>query len=97
MAIRKRVARVDTLPLLPLRGMVAFPEVMLHLDVGRPGSIAALNESLSHDQTIFLVAQRDAEVEDPARDDLYDHGVVAKVRQVLRLPGDNGGVLAGGV
>ena len=97
MAIRKRVARVDTLPLLPLRGMVAFPEVMLHLDVGRPGSIAALNESLSHDQTIFLVAQRDAEVEDPARDDLYDHGVVAKVRQVLRLPGDNVRILAEGV
>lgn len=97
MAIRKRVARVDTLPLLPLRGMVAFPEVMLHLDVGRPGSIAALNESLSHDQTIFLVAQRAAEVEDPVRDDLYDHGVVAKVRQVLRLPGDNVRILAEGV
>lgn len=94
MAMRKRAARVNTLPLLPLRGLVAFPKVMLHLDVGRPASIAALNQALSHDQTIFLVTQKDGMVDDPTPEELYTHGVVAKVRQVLRLPGDNLRILA---
>lgn len=97
MAVRKRVARVSTLPVLALRGLVPFPGVTLHLDVGRPQSIAALNEALSRDQLLFLVAQKSAMVEDPVDSDLYDFGVVARVHQVLRLPNDGLRILAEGL
>ena len=89
MSIHKRVARVNSLPLLALRGLVAFPKIMLHFDVARPKSIAALNEAMEHEQTIFLVAQRDVQLDDPAPKDMYKHGVVAKIRQVLRLPNES--------
>ncbi len=85
---RKLETHTDTMPLLALRGLVIFPGNPIHFDVGRPKSIAALGEAMQHDQTIFLVSQRDAEVEEPAQRHLYTVGVVAKVRQVLRSGGD---------
>ncbi len=88
MGIKKRVARVAELPLLALRGLVVFPGMLLHFDVGRKKSILALNEAMSGDQTIFLVSQTDIAVDDPRPEHLYDVGVVAKVRQVLKMPGD---------
>ncbi len=97
MAIRKRVARVNTLPTLALRGLVPFPGAMLHLDVGRPQSIAALNAALADDQIIFLVAQKDAMKEETTGYDLYSFGVVARVHQVLRLPNDSVRILAEGL
>lgn len=89
MGIKKRVARCATLPLLALRGLVVFPGMHLHFDVGRRKSILALNEAMGEDQLIYLVTQKDMAVDDPALDDLYEMGVVARVRQVLKLPGDN--------
>ena len=64
MGIKKRVARSSSLPLLALRGLVVFPGMLLHFDVGRKKSILALNEAMSGDQTIFLVSQTDIAVDD---------------------------------
>lgn len=76
------------MPMLALRGLVLFPGEMLHFDVGRTKSIAALNQAMADDQTIFLVAQRNLRDDDPAKEDLYEIGCVAKVKQILKLPGD---------
>lgn len=97
MEIKRRIARVATLPLLALRGLVIFPEMVLHFDIGRKKSLLALNEAMSTDQTIFLVTQRDIRDDDPDAEGLYSVGVVAKIRQVLRLPGDNVRVLVEGM
>lgn len=87
MGIKKRVARSSSLPLLALRGLVVFPGMLLHFDVGRQKSIQALNASMGADQIIYLVTQRDVAQDDPSVEGLYTVGVVAKVRQVLKLPG----------
>lgn len=97
MSIKKRVARIKTLPMLALRGLVIFPGMLLHFDVGRKRSILALNEVMSADQTIFLVTQTDISEDEPDEDRLYAVGVVARVRQVLKLPGDNLRVLVEGL
>ncbi|MBE6793277.1 MAG: hypothetical protein E7534_07270, partial [Ruminococcaceae bacterium] len=82
------IFQTEEMPLLALRGLVVFPEMMLHFDVGRNKSIRALDEAMSGDQRIFLVAQKDVSVDDPTETQLYKVGVVARVRQVLRLPND---------
>lgn len=73
-------------PLLALRGLVAFPDMMLTLDVARKKSIAALNEAMEGNIPIYLVTQKDIAAENPKNDDLYKTGCVCKVRQVLTLP-----------
>ncbi len=78
----------ETLPLLVLRGMVSFPETVMHFDVGRLKSIAALNEAMKKDQRVFLVAQKDLEKDDPQPEDMYSVGVVAHIQQILKLPHD---------
>ncbi len=88
MVVRKGEWKPETLPLLALRGLVVFPGVPVHFDVGREKSIAALGESMKYDQTIFLVTQRDVADEEPSQKQLYTIGVVAKVRQVLRSPNE---------
>ena len=97
MEIKKRIARVATLPLLALRGLVIFPEMVLHFDVGRKKSMLALNEAMGQDQMIFLVTQKDLRDDEPDTDGLYTIGVVARIRQVLRLQGDTVRVLVEGV
>ena len=72
------------LPVLALRGLVLFPGMMLHFDVGRKKSVLALKEAMERDQTIFLVSQKDITVDDPQLDGLCEVGVVAIVRQVVR-------------
>ena len=88
MPLQKRVARVSTLPLLALRGLVAFPNTSVKFDVGREKSINALQEAVSKDQYIFLVAQQNITDEDPTPDALCKTGVVARLQQVLRMPSD---------
>ncbi|MBO5501874.1 MAG: endopeptidase La [Clostridia bacterium] len=85
------------LPLLPLRGIMVFPHMVMHFDVGRPKSVAALEKAMMDDQLIFLVAQRDADVDDPKNSDLYRVGTVARIKQVLNLPGDSIRVLVEGL
>ena len=74
---------------LPMLGLMVFPHMVLHFDAGRKKSIAALDQAMEENQRIFLVAQRDMDVDDPAVDDIYHVGTIACVKQVLRLPGGN--------
>ena len=76
----------ETLPVLPLRDIVVFPQMIVPLFVGRDKSVAALETAMAADKAIFLVAQLDPAEDDPDRDALYDIGVVATVLQLLKLP-----------
>ena len=79
---------IETLPMMPLRGMLVFPHVLTHLDVGRDRSLNAVNVSMdSEDSRIFLAMQREASIDEPTLDDIYDVGTVAVIRQMLKLPG----------
>ena len=73
-------------PLLALRGLVAFPDMMITLDVGRKKSVAALNFAMEKNTPIYLITQKSIATENPGLDDLYKIGCVARVRQVLTLP-----------
>ena len=84
------------LPVLPLRGLTAFPNMIIHFDVGRMMSIRALEASMKNAQRLFLTAQRELKIDTPTADDLYQLGTVCVVRQILRLPGDNIRVLVEG-
>ena len=86
---KKKYTEPVSLPMLPLRGLMVFPHMVLHFDAGRKKSIAALDQAMEENQRIFLVAQRDMDVDDPAVDDIYHVGTIACVKQVLRLPGGN--------
>lgn len=86
-----------TLPLIPVRGLVVFPEMVLHFDVAREISIEALSAAMDNDQLVFLTAQKDISVEDPGRDDIYTIGTVARIKQMLKLPGGNIRVLVEGL
>ena len=77
----------EQLPLLPLRGVLIFPNMVLHLDVGRERSVKALEEAMVGDNRILLLAQRDAKVDEPAEVDLYTVGTVALIKQMIKLPG----------
>ena len=88
---------VISMPVLALRGMMVFPHMVLHFDVGRPRSISALEKAMMEEQRIFLVAQLDADVDDPHQKDLCRVGTVAQIKQVLNLPGDNIRVLVEGL
>ena len=77
-----------TIPLLPLRGLLVFPNMVIHFDVGRDKSIGALEEAMVSDQKILLVAQKDAKVDFPTKDEIYTTGTVAKVKQLLKMPQD---------
>lgn len=76
----------QSFPVLPLRDIVVFPNMIVPLFVGRDKSVAALEQAMAEDKQIFLVAQLDPANDDPDRDDLYDVGVVATVLQLLKLP-----------
>lgn len=83
--------------MLPLRGIVVFPNMILHFDVGRPKSISALEEAMMKDQKIFLAAQKEPSIEEPEQEDVYTVGTTAKIKQLLRLPGDTIRVLVEGL
>jgi ATP-dependent Lon protease len=74
------------LPMVPLRGMNVFPYVVMHFDVGRETSLAALEEAMIDNQELFLVAQHDVKEEEPKEEDLYTVGTVVKVKQILKMP-----------
>ena len=76
---------VERLPAIALRGLVLFPNNVVHFEVGRAKSIAAIEWAMANSSPIFLIAQRDMETEDPTTDDLYKHGVVAEIKQILRV------------
>ena len=80
---------LSRLPVLPLRGLTAFPNMIVHFDVGRMMSIRALEAAMKNGQTIFLTAQRELKTDTPTPSDLYQIGTICQIRQILRLPGDN--------
>ena len=86
------------LPLLPLRGLVVFPTMVLHLDVGREKSVQALEKAMVDDQNLILLAtQKELQIEEPTEDDIYRTGTIAKVRQMLKLPNGTIRVLVEGL
>lgn len=85
------------MPLLPLRGIMVFPYMIVHLDVGRQKSIAALEEAMVQDRMIMLSAQKNANVDNPASEEIFEIGTVAEVKQLLKLPGGTLRVLVEGL
>ena len=77
---------IKSIPILPLRDIVVFPGMVAPLFVGRKQSVNALNNVMEGDKRIFLIAQKDSEVESPSLVNLYDMGTIAKVLQLLKLP-----------
>ena len=86
-----------TLPMIPVRGLVVFPNMVLHFDVARERSIAALEEAMKSDQLIFLASQENVAVETPKKEDIYEIGVVARIKQLLKAPGGTIRVLVEGL
>ncbi|SFK70504.1 ATP-dependent Lon protease [Paenibacillus sp. 1_12] len=89
--------KVRRLPLLPLRGLLVYPSMVLHLDVGREKSVKALEKSMVDDSLILLCSQSEINIEEPTTEDIYRIGTIAKVRQMLKLPNGTIRVLVEGV
>ncbi len=88
---------LETMPMVALRGLVIFPYMVLHFDVGRDMSVAAVEQCMVQGKEIFLAAQKDIKVDTPSVGDIHAIGTVAKVKQVLKLPGDTMRVLVEGI
>ncbi len=86
-----------TLPLIPIRGIGIFPDTVIHFDIGREKSINALEEAMLEDSDIFLTIQKEADVDSPKEDDFYEVGVICKIKQMIKMPGDNIRVLVEGI
>ena len=84
------------LPVMPLRGLMLFPNMVLHFDVGRKKSLAALEQGMMDKQKIFLISQKKDETDDPGWKDLCRVGTIAEIKQVMNLPGENVRVLVEG-
>merc|ERR1711907_276613 len=82
------MTKVDKIiqPVLPLRDIVVFPNMIVRLFVGREKSVKALESVMSSDQRIILATQKDAGIDEPSADNIYDVGVLAQVLQILKLP-----------
>lgn len=76
----------DTLPMMPVRDIVIFNDMLLPLFVGREKSINAVSEAVEKDKYLFLAAQKDSNMEDPSVDDIYTVGTISKILRILRLP-----------
>ncbi len=85
------------IPLVALRGIIIFPSMIMHLDVGREKSVTALEKAMVDDNEIMLVSQRQANVDEPEPEELYDVGTIASIKQVLKLPGGTVRVLVEGL
>lgn len=85
------------LPLLPLRGLLVYPTMVLHLDVGREKSVQALEKAMVDDHLIFLTTQKEVSIDEPSEDDLYTMGTITKVKQMLKLPNGTIRVLVEGL
>jgi ATP-dependent Lon protease len=90
-------ATKERLPVLPLRGVLVFPYMVLHLDVGRERSISALERAMMQENRILLITQKDAKLDEPTQEDLFDVGTIARVKQMIKLPGGTIRVLVEGL
>lgn len=85
------------IPLLPLRGILVYPYMIIHLDVGREKSISALEEAMVRDRLIMLATQKEAQTDQPEPEDIFKIGTVAEIKQLLKLPGGTIRVLVEGL
>lgn len=85
------------MPVIALRGLVLFPNMTLHFDVGRKKSVLALNEAMKTGQMVFLTPQKSIMLDDPKSEDLYSIGVIAKIRQILKMTNDTVRVAVEGI
>lgn len=90
-------AQVPTYKMIALRGVVVFPGQTIHFEIGRDKSMIALERAASEREKIFLVAQKDKEVANPAEKDIYRVGVLARIQQIIKLPNDTARVLVTGL
>jgi len=88
---------IKALPLLPLRGVLVFPYMVIHLDVGREKSIQAVEETMLKERTVFLAIQKEAQTDDPGEEDIFPTGTIAEVKQIMKLPGGTIRVLVEGI
>ena len=93
----EKTKTVRTMVLLPLRGVLVFPYMIIHLDVGREKSINALEQVMMQDRMIMLATQKDAQNDKPQPGDIYESGTVAEIKQLLKLPGGTMRVLVEGL
>ena len=91
------ISGVTEIPVLALRDVVVYPQMVIPLFVGREKSIRCLDIAMEHDKQIFLVAQKDAAIDDPTSEDVYEIGTVATILQMLKLPDGTVKVLVEGV
>lgn len=77
--------KMSDMPVLPLRGVTIFPEMIMHFDVGRERSLKALDEAMKQNELILAVAQKDADVDEPSREDLYTIGTVVQIKQMAKI------------
>ena len=85
------------LPLIPIRGIGIFPNMVIHFDIGREKSVNALEEAMLEDSDIFLTVQKEPDIDSPKEDDFYEIGVICKIKQMIKMPGDNIRVLVEGL
>ncbi|WP_226526306.1 endopeptidase La [Metabacillus niabensis] len=84
-------------PLLPLRGLLVYPTMVLHLDVGRDKSVQALEKAMMDDHIIFLTTQKEISIDEPKKEDIYEIGTLTKIKQMLKLPNGTIRVLVEGL
>lgn len=84
-------------PFIPLRGIVVYPKLVSHIDIGRDKSLAAVDYAMEHDRMLVVSTQVDEEVDNPGFDDVYQIGTLVKIQQLLRLPGGLVRILVDGI
>ncbi len=89
--------KIKSIPLIPLRGLTIFPNMVVHFDAGREKSIIAIEEAMLNNENIFLVTQKNEEVETPNHDDINTIGTVCKIKQIIKLPSNTIRVLVEGI
>lgn len=85
------------LPLIPLRGLTVFPNMVIYFDVGREKSIEAVEKAMAGDQKIFLAAQKDIEIDNPSEDDIFNIGTMCEIKQIVKMPKNTIRVLVEGI
>ena len=95
--LKKKEKELKAYPLLPLRGILVFPTMIIHLDVGRDKSIKALETAMLQDRLIMLATQREAQTDNPGFEDIFQVGTVMQIKQLLKLPGGTIRILVEGL